>query len=111
DWRYAAPTKAPSQLTLDDKFDVKKGTTLLLVGTTGVRLLTVAEADEVQDSFAGRTAVVTRLRFEEWFDPKQLDRRTTVLHELVGPPIRFAGTAYPATVTERTVLLPGRRID
>ncbi len=109
-----APADAPEKkaLFLDSRYEnVKVGSRLLVSDSGGQNtLVTVTQVGQAQDNLGSYTDTVTRLTVFPPV-PNITDRRNVVIYELDGPPIRFWGYTYPATLTAPTVYLPARTVD
>jgi hypothetical protein len=106
DWKIAA---SGSTLQLEGTVDLKVGDRLLLTGAGSPMVLTVAGTSAVRGEFAPLAGPATEVIVAELLPV--LDRRTVVLHELLGEPVRFWGYAYPPTLSPATVYVAGHRID
>lgn len=111
-YKYPSNSLEEKALVLDSRYEnVKVGSRLLVLDSSGQNtLVTITTVGQAQDSLGSFTDTVTRLEVSQEVD-KIEDRRRVVVYELDGPPIRFWGYMYPATLTAPTVYLLGRTVD
>lgn len=104
--------KSGTELYLESRYENMKVGSRLLVSDSGGQntLVTVTKVSQAQDSLGSFTDTVTRLTVFPPVPPIT-DRRNVAIYELDGPPIRFWGYAYPATLTAPTVYMPARTVD
>src|SRR5262249_39257840 len=115
DYGYTPPVA--KVLELDAKYEgIAAGSRLLICQPSRADLVTVTGVSQGQATFLAPGAstspsqdTVPRVALD--FAPPIADRRTTVLHEVKSPRIRFWGYRYPDTMSGSTVYVPARRID
>ena len=114
---YAYTPPATNVLELDAKHEgIVAGSRLLISQPSRADLVTVTAVSQGQATFLATGAAtspvqdtVTRVTLSAL--PAISDRRSTVIHEITSPRIRFWGYRYPQRVTGASVYVPARRVD
>ncbi len=105
-------TYSTTDLRLDSSYDeIMVGARLLLSIEGGNQtLVTVTEVGQAQASVGPTSDTVTSLKVSPGLAPG-VDRRSVLIHELVGPPVYFWHLTYPNVLKPDSVYVPGRRLS